>query len=140
MIASAPASATSTAIRLTRSSSTAPSIVQPKAVASPQAMRGRRSSGAVRHSATTRRKSSTDSAVLRRTFERLCPSLIDSTKFISYAEGQAAFSPLQVRDQRRDGEPRQRQRMTHDRLGIGELRQELRRDKRADLALPPPGA
>ncbi len=29
--------------------------------------------------------------------------------------------------------------MTHDRLGIGELRQELRRDKRADLDLAHPG-
>jgi len=83
MIASAPASATSIAIRRTRSSSTSPSIVQPKAVASPQATRGRRSSGAVWQSATTRRKSSIDSPVLRRTFERLCPSLTDSTKFIS---------------------------------------------------------
>ncbi len=30
--------------------------------------------------------------------------------------------------------------MTHDRLGVGELRQELRRDKRADLDLAHPGA
>ncbi len=70
-------------MRRTRSSSTAPSIVQPKAVASPHATRGRLASGAAWHSATTRRKSSTNSSVPRRTLARLWPSLTDSTKFIS---------------------------------------------------------
>ena len=55
------------------------------------------------------------------------------------AERQAALGALEVGDQRRDGEPGQRQRMAHHRLGIGELRQELGRDKRADLDLAHPG-
>src|SRR5260370_9247584 len=84
MMPSAPAPATSLAIWRTRSSSTSPSIVQPKAVASPQLIRGRLGPPCSRHSATTRRKSSIDSSVPRRTFERLCPSLTDNTKFISW--------------------------------------------------------
>ena len=81
---SAPAATTSFAMRRTRSSSTSPSIVQPKLVASPQLIRGRLVPPFSRHNSTTRRKSAIDSSVVRRTFDRLCPSLTDSTKFISW--------------------------------------------------------
>src|SRR5437764_395436 len=83
MMPSAPAAAISLAMRRTRSSSTSPSIVQPKLVARPQLIRGRLAPPRSRHNSTTRRKSAIDSSVLRRTFERLWPSLTDSTKFIS---------------------------------------------------------
>src|SRR5260370_16016218 len=105
MMPSAPAPASSLAIWRTRSSSTSPSIVQPKAVASPQLIRGRLGPPCSRHSATTRRKSSIDSSVPRRTFERLCPSLTDSTKFISWT-------------------PRARPRSAPRRLGISAERSE----------------
>ena len=52
-----------------------------------------------------------------------------------HPESEAPLGALQIGDQRRDGEPGQRQCMAHHRFGIGELRQELRRDERADLDL-----
>jgi hypothetical protein len=77
MMPSAPASAISLAMRRTRSSLTSPSIVQPNEVARPQlTLTGLPLS---RHSATTRRKSSIDSSVGRRTFDRLWPFETDST-------------------------------------------------------------
>ncbi len=55
------------------------------------------------------------------------------------AQRQAALGTFEVRDQRRHGEPRQSQRVTHDRFGVGELRQQFWRDKRGDLDLAHPG-
>ena len=106
----------------------------------PQVRRGRLPSGAVWHNATTRRKSSTDSAVAAADIGAVV-ALADRQHEIHlvHAERQAAFGALEVRDQRRHRQPRQSQRMAHDRLGVGELRQQLWRDKRADLDLAHPG-
>ncbi len=106
-------------------------------------MRGRRSAGAVWHSATTRRKSSTDSSVVRRTLARLWADVGAIVPFadrqyeihLVHAERQAALGASEVRDQRRHSEPGKRQRVAHDGLGVGELREELGRDERADLDL-----
>ena len=56
-----------------------------------------------------------------------------------HAERGAALRALQVRHQRRDGEAGNRERALRDLLGVGELRQQLRRHERADLDLPHAG-
>jgi len=49
------------------------------------------------------------------------------------AERRATFGALQVRHQRRHREPRHRERALRHLLGVGELRQQLRRHERAHL-------
>src|SRR5207248_1747060 len=51
----------------------------------------------------------------------------------------AALGAARIGDQRRYLEPPQGQRVLDHRLGVGELRQELRRDERRDLDLAHPG-
>ncbi len=137
---SAPASAASLAMRLTRSSSTSPSIVQPNAVASPQLMRGRALPSplaAQLHDAAE----ILDRLVGAAAHVRAVVPLADRQHEIHlvHPEREAAFGAARIRDQRRHGQTRQRQRVLHDRLGVGELRQQLRRHKRGDLDLAHPG-
>ena len=127
---SAPASATSLAMRRTRSSSTPPSIVQPKEVARPQL---------ILTDLPLSRHSCDDAAEI---LDQLAGAAPDIGQIVALADRQheihlvhpereAALGAARVGDQRRHGEPRQGQRMPHHRLGIGQLRQQLRRHEGA---------
>src|ERR671939_168508 len=125
MISSAPVSASRTASSTTRTSETAPAIVQPSAVATPapKAIRGPYSAS---REATIRAKSCTDSSVVRRTLDKLCSSLADC---------EGSLSALQVRHERGRREAADRDGAPRDLVRVGKLGDDLCWDERCHLDL-----